>query len=344
MEKLKWDGYLRWLNRLLAGYVYKSDDIRNLAKSFGFPVISKNWEQAPRLNWFQVIDYYVQNFSADEAKQKILAFVKRVLEDQGELKPQELVMASNWTYPNAAEVELDEKTYDAKVPASDSDNFEKLMKTESTLLPAWFFELGIERSKSVGYIETDTQVGTGFLVGNNYIITNNHVIPSKEIAEKSKIEFNYEKTVQGGDKIRDTFTFDVSQAQHFATSVDHDWTIVKIKGDANTKWGQLALRSTTVKKDERVSIIQHPGGQFKQIGIHNNLVTYADHEQVMYLTDTLPGSSGSPVFNKNWDIVALHNQGGHLREPSTNRVVWRNAGISINKVIEGIQAAGVNLN
>lgn len=28
-----------------------------------------------------------------------------------------------------------------------------------------------------------------------------------------------------------------------------------------------------------------------------------------YLTDTLPHSSGSPVFNSEWEVVALHHAG-----------------------------------
>ena len=30
----------------------------------------------------------------------------------------------------------------------------------------------------------------------------------------------------------------------------------------------------------------------------------------VYLADTLPGSSGSPVLNNRWEVVALHHSGG----------------------------------
>jgi endonuclease G len=31
--------------------------------------------------------------------------------------------------------------------------------------------------------------------------------------------------------------------------------------------------------------------------------------RVRYVADTMHGSSGSPVFNRNWEIVALHHSG-----------------------------------
>ncbi len=32
--------------------------------------------------------------------------------------------------------------------------------------------------------------------------------------------------------------------------------------------------------------------------------------RVHYLADTLPGSSGSPVLNRHWEVIALHHSGG----------------------------------
>src|SRR5205814_10048878 len=46
-----------------------------------------------------------------------------------------------------------------------------------------------------------------------------------------------------------------------------------------------------------VNIIQHPNGEPKRLGIRNNLVTEATRTELKYFTDTLGGSSGSPVLN-----------------------------------------------
>ena len=97
----------------------------------------------------------------------------------------------------------------------------------------------------------------------------------------------------------------------------------------------------TPKRDDYTVIIQHPGGGPKQIALYHNVITYADATRVQYLTDTLPGSSGSPVFDTHWQVVALHHSGGMLREPGTKLQVYRNEGIHINAVLSGLRAQGL---
>jgi hypothetical protein len=84
-----------------------------------------------------------------------------------------------------------------------------------------------------------------------------------------------------------------------------DWTAVRVKGDP-TPWGYLDLVDTTVKVNDYVNIVQHPSGLPKQIALYHNVVAYADDSRVQYLTDTEPGSSGSPVFDSHWRVVAIH--------------------------------------
>jgi endonuclease G len=58
-----------------------------------------------------------------------------------------------------------------------------------------------------------------------------------------------------------------------------------------------------------IHIIQHPSGGEKHMSMQR-VVAVSDSE-LHYLADTLPGSSGSPVF-KNWKLVALHSQGSSI--------------------------------
>jgi len=100
----------------------------------------------------------------------------------------------------------------------------------------------------------------------------------------------------------------------------------------------LSMVDAGVKVNDYVNIIQHPGGLPKQIALYHNIVTFVGGARVQYLTDTLPGSSGSPVFDSRWRVVALHHSGGYLTEPGSDRkrVFFRNEGIHINAILRGL--------
>ncbi len=78
-----------------------------------------------------------------------------------------------------------------------------------------------------------------------------------------------------------------------------------------------------------VNIIQHPGGSYKKVALRNNAVYSAEHPRLHYLADTLSGSSGSPVLDDSWSVIALH------RAAITKSVQFQ--GRELQYVNEGIQ-------
>jgi V8-like Glu-specific endopeptidase len=111
---------------------------------------------------------------------------------------------------------------------------------------------------------------------------------------------------------------------------------VELEGDPGDRWGVAKLAANPVEKGQRVNIIQHPAGLPKQVSFQNNFVEYSDHQVVQYLTSTLRGSSGSPVFNDEWEVVALHHAGGLIVEPNSKRTFLRNEGIAIAAVLSDL--------
>ncbi len=65
-------------------------------------------------------------------------------------------------------------------------------------------------------------------------------------------------------------------------------------------------------------VVGHPASGALQFALHDSvLLDVSDDERLMhYRTPTDPGSSGSPVFNWKWEVIALH----HAGSPATPRL------------------------
>ena len=218
---------------------------------------------------------------------------------------------------------------------------EKVIGKDSTLLHVAFLERGMQVAKSVVRIAFPEGSGTGFVVQGvqgPFVITNNHVLPDVERVQAAKVQFNYQLTVDQLDATPIEKTFAVGCG--FATSKEHDWSAVSLD---NLPAGvtPLELKPQTLQKGDPVNIIQHPAGGLKQIGLYHNIIVYADENIVQYLTDTKPGSSGAPGFNNDWQVISLHHSGGWLSEPGSKQTAWRNEGIHVNAVIDGLLNASM---
>jgi endonuclease G len=64
---------------------------------------------------------------------------------------------------------------------------------------------------------------------------------------------------------------------------------------------------------------------------------------IQYLADTQKGSSGSPVFNVQMHVIALHHAEAEvtLQLDGREEVEWRNEGIRIEQVMRDLTAQGI---
>jgi V8-like Glu-specific endopeptidase len=191
----------------------------------------------------------------------------------------------------------------------------------------------IQISRSVVHITIPGMgMATGFMISPDVLMTNHHVFRSAEDARDAIIRFNYQIDLSGNFLPTDDYRWDIS---FFHTSDKLDYSIVKVMEKPGLKWGYMQLSpDETVNVQDDVFIIQHPGGEHKQIALSDNVVAYVDDSVVQYLTDTLPGSSGSPVLNDSVRVIALHHSGGWLPEPSTSSTYFRNEGIRISAILK----------
>jgi endonuclease G len=232
-----------------------------------------------------------------------------------------------------------------------------------------FLARGDNAAHSVGRIRVRLSsglqgFGTGFLVSPRLLLTNNHVLPDSESATLSRVEFAYEDGADGNPK--QAIGFELDPTTVFLTDRDLDYTLVAVQPTARTgtslatfSWLPLIETEGKVIVGESVSIIQHPDGDPKQVALRGNQVVDVLPNFLHYETDTAPGSSGSPVFNDQWEVVALHHSGVPRRDRSgqilnlrgkpwtqdqgENQVDWiANEGVRISRVIAHIKSQTVS--
>jgi V8-like Glu-specific endopeptidase len=200
-----------------------------------------------------------------------------------------------------------------------------------------YMERGLRAARAVGRIvirsgSSIVGFGTGFLIAPRVLLTNNHVLGSAQEAGGSLIEFNFQRKLDGtAERI---ISFTLRPQELFLTDTALDFSIVAVAdtsgADRLSQFGFLPLLSAEGKVNisEAVSIIQHPNGEEKQLALRENEVIDLLESFIHYRTDTSPGSSGSPVFNDQWEVVALHHSGVPERDSqgrilATNGQVWR---------------------
>lgn len=204
------------------------------------------------------------------------------------------------------------------------------------LVPIVYLRQGLAAAKAVCLVLVDDQPqGSGFLIGSGLVITNNHVLTGAEQSARGTLRFNYQLNEQGN--VEPTATFKLRPDLFFACSEPDalDYAVVAVEPislEGNhqlTEYGALPLSTELGKAldGEFMTIIQHPNGFYKKIGLRENkFIGFADSAKgasgnqwyMDYTTDTLPGSSGAPVVNDQWQLVALHSRGVEARDAAGN--------------------------
>jgi endonuclease G len=208
-----------------------------------------------------------------------------------------------------------------------------------------FLEHGLRAARSVCRLVYQNQpIGTGFLVAPGLLLTNHHVIPSAEAAQGFVAQFDYQLDADENPLKPARFALDPSRA--FATSGvdDFDFTLVAVRaaglaGDALAAYGWLPLNPSTDKilEGEPVVVIQHPEGREKQICLFHSEMVDRFAQYIHYTTDTDLGSSGSPAFNRQWQVVGLHHASAPNGDTNRGAAVSANEGVRISAILTALQ-------
>ncbi|WP_172966069.1 DNA/RNA non-specific endonuclease [Cupriavidus pauculus] len=192
-------------------------------------------------------------------------------------------------------------------------------------------------------IELDgaTESATAFLISPSLIMTNQHVIRSVDHARAAELVFDDEINGAGQPVAPTVFVLDPDRLAVFSPEAELDYAIVavghRVQGaGALADFGYVPLSDAKDKhrKGMAVNIIQHPRGRKKTIAIRNNFLLDRRDQYLIYDTDTLPGTSGSPAFNDDWEVIALHHygQGDNEDDAAGTRQAVVNVGIRVSAI------------
>ncbi len=196
--------------------------------------------------------------------------------------------------------------------------------------PAEFRERMSRSERAVCRIELPKpEWGTGFLVGPDTVMTNYHVIEDLEIGVQHRdqvvVRFDYELGADGRPLAGGTTCKLAADRWLLADSRndDLDFALLRLDRPVGAEpapdrpaeqrgWLRPSDYAFSGQDPEPLFILQHPqieeGKETYPLKVTVGFVSGTPTtRRVTYTTNTLKGSSGSPCFRADWDLVALHH-------------------------------------
>jgi S1-C subfamily serine protease len=258
------------------------------------------------------------------------------------------------TSEGSGSVQLETASVVKMQSAGTFERLERVFGSDSFVTTRWL-QLLFGRLRAIGSVSTRSGrgVGTGFMVRGPtlsaeldddwYFVTNCHVVTDDEaVIERAP---PHHKPCRPQD-VRITFEllfeeeprdYGVAQVVWSSPPEECDVSILRLDGpfyedqvEPYPVTPHLADPSTR----PRLYIAGHPGGGSLQVSMHDNHLIELNDSHLQYRTPTNPGSSGSPVFNDEWDLVAVHHAGSPEMErlDGSGEVHEANQGVRLSAI------------
>jgi hypothetical protein len=255
-------------------------------------------------------------------------------------------LASSEVRPTLQKIEKTEER------ASASLQFEKILGKEGVVSLSWY-KTGLDRTQSVAKVlnKLEEGFGTGFLVRGGdlvpafgdevLLLTNAHVMSdnaavqgqygSLDPADAQIIFENFEAAAQ--KKYR------VAKLLFTSPPTELDATLLRLDPPPPPcATYPVGKRLPALDGTQKVYVIGHPRGGGLSISLNDNLLLDWDDQKIHYRAPTEGGSSGSPVFNQQWDLIGLHHAGSmNLPKLKGQEGTYpANEGIWIQRIIKAL--------
>ena len=193
-------------------------------------------------------------------------------------------------------------------------------------------------------VTKDSGFGSGILVGFDFILTSNHVIPTEEVAQSVVAVF------QGGSINR--FEFEKPAIVHSSDYRKQDFSLLRVKSsqdkDRPGKIHEFYELKTSLEHRSQlypnrllINIIHYPlGHPQRSFEIRGRTLDYIgenpDCPFVAYDARTYEGSSGAPVFNDFWWLIALHQGKNQADDKEVEFFKEYRKGVRIDVIIDSV--------
>jgi hypothetical protein len=215
--------------------------------------------------------------------------------------------------------------------------------------------------------------GTGFLVGPDTVLTNYHVvrevIENPALAPTIKCRFDYRVlpngtksdgtvvSLHGTEWLVDWTPYTAAEAANdpdatLPTIDQLDFALLKLEHaigsepltagtESSVQRGWIPLPEIapliTTDPPMPILILQHPNKEPLKLAVDTAgvLKVYDNGTRIRYATNTEPGSSGSPCFDIDWKLIALHHYGDPLHDKAQY-----NQGIPVSMIRDRLRRNG----
>lgn len=258
-------------------------------------------------------------------------------------------------------------------PAKDDETLQRVVGPGGFETVEWY-QTGLQCAASVAAVKErlGLRVGTGFAVragdfgikpsADTLLLTNHHVLNSAGLGGRT--DFGNVEIVFSAAKDSPKFGVVevVAESPH---DTGLDFALLRLSSNDLLPAPLSLCRAVDMPAERRrVYVIGYPLGDVLQFSLHNNELL--DHEcdpcgrppmparrRLQYSASTEQGNSGSPVFNDQWECIALHHAGARRDARADafglpalnggNRRVEANQGIWIGSIVDHVARLALRL-
>ncbi|MGX7203310.1 trypsin-like serine peptidase [Enterococcus plantarum] len=186
------------------------------------------------------------------------------------------------------------------------------------------FDTTLAPYQSTVYVSSNGYMGSGAVIGKNTVLTAAHVV--KRIMENPTKATNYVIPGRNGATLP-YGKFKIKQVhipQRYLDKVDldHDIAVLTLEENNGHSIGDVVKQNpmvltNTVSIGNTISSMGYPGDKpFGTMWESKGKIIRQSTNRIDHDIDTVGGQSGSPIFNENHEIIAVHVSGGKYNNSS----------------------------